>query len=167
MRALHAPAVRLFMDNARALAMIMWGKARSGLPEQQRIVRRMTHGLRWQGCSVQLAHELNPAYPVSRWWQGHSAHDIVVQARARQQRAVAALGSHGGQGQAGVGGVPVGRLAGGQCCQASHTTSRPSLAWPAGLRWSLAQGLEQGAGLIVGPVLTDVPWQRTLDLGVP
>ena len=33
-RALHAPAVRLFMDNAVALAMIPWGRVRSGLLEQ-------------------------------------------------------------------------------------------------------------------------------------
>ena len=32
-QALHAPTVRLFMDNAGALAMILWGRVRSGLPE--------------------------------------------------------------------------------------------------------------------------------------
>ena len=33
-RALRAPAVRVFMANTGALAMILWGRAKSGLPEQ-------------------------------------------------------------------------------------------------------------------------------------
>ena len=86
MRRLKAPAARLYMDYAGTLAMILWGRVRAGLPEQQRILRRMTHLLWWQGCNMQIAHvpsELNPADLVSSRWQGHSARDLVVQARAR------------------------------------------------------------------------------------
>ena len=71
MRKLRTTTARMYMDNAGALAKILWGRARAGLPEQQRILRRMTHRLRWQRCSMQIAYvpsELNPADPISGWW---------------------------------------------------------------------------------------------------
>ena len=84
MRKLRTTTACMYMHNARALAMILWGRARADLPEQQRILRRMTHRLRWQSCSMQIAYvplELNPAGPISKLLQGH----MVVLARARHQ----------------------------------------------------------------------------------
>ena len=64
--------------------MILWGRAQ----EHQRIIRCMTYRLRWQSCGMQITYmlsELNPADPISRWWQGYSAKDMVMLARARHQ----------------------------------------------------------------------------------
>ena len=50
-------------------------------------MRRLAHRLRWQGGALPLHYvpsPLNPADPVSRWFSGLSARDIVVQARARE-----------------------------------------------------------------------------------
>ena len=50
-------------------------------------MRRLAHRLRWQGGALQLHYvpsPLNPADPISRWFSGQSAKDIVVQARARE-----------------------------------------------------------------------------------
>ena len=49
MRRLRTPTAHLYMDNAGALAMIMWGRARAGLPEQRHILKHMMHRLRRQG----------------------------------------------------------------------------------------------------------------------
>ena len=75
------------MDNTGALSTALWGRAGIALPEQQRIMRRLAHRLRWQGGALQLHYvpsSLNPANPISCWFSGQSAKEIVVQARARE-----------------------------------------------------------------------------------
>ena len=63
----------LFVDNTAALCTSLWGRASIAVPEQQRIMRRLAHRLRWQGGALQLHYvpsQLNPADPVSRWYSG-------------------------------------------------------------------------------------------------
>ena len=77
----------LFVDNAGALSIALWGRDGIALPKQQRIMRHLAQRLRWQGGAVQLHYvpsPLNPADPVFRWFNGLSAKDIVVHARARE-----------------------------------------------------------------------------------
>ena len=119
MRKLSITTARMYMDNARALAMTLRGRAHTGLLEQQRILRSMTHQLRWQSCKMHIAYvpsELNPADPISRWWQGHvvcEGHGCAGAGTAsvlRAHSAITAVGVYRGPGPPGVGRVPVGRL---------------------------------------------------------
>ena len=69
------------------LSTALWGRAGITLLEQHHIMRRLAHRLRWQGGKLQLHYVpslRNPADPVSRWFSGLSARDIVVQARAKE-----------------------------------------------------------------------------------
>ena len=50
-------------------------------------MRRLAHRLRWQAGALQLHYvpsPLNPADPISRWFSGQPAKEIVVQARVRE-----------------------------------------------------------------------------------
>ena len=44
----------LLVDNTRALCTTLWGRANITLHEQQWIMRRLAHRLRWQGGALQL-----------------------------------------------------------------------------------------------------------------
>ena len=61
--------VDLVTDNVGAIVQILWGRASTLLVAQQRILRRVADGLRWQGVSVGLTYvenALNAADCVSR-----------------------------------------------------------------------------------------------------
>ena len=68
----HAQRARrlvLVGDNMGALVQLLWGRAGAGRVQQQRILRRIAHRLRWTGLHVTLCwvqSELNPADSISR-----------------------------------------------------------------------------------------------------
>ena len=136
----------LFVDNTGALSTALWGRAGITLPVQQRIMRRLAHRLRWQGGALQLHYvpsPLNPADPVSRWFSGLSARDIVVQAWARQadflRCAHSPVEQHSRQGPAAVHHVWVVRLAARALAAltAAVSTSVGGVGWWRGLQGSV------------------------------
>ena len=77
----------LIGDNAGAIAQLPWGRASPTKPQQQRILRRVAHKLRWAGVTITAAwapSRLNPADPVSRALDGRGARHAVLEAVAKE-----------------------------------------------------------------------------------
>ena len=87
----HARRARrlvLVGDNMGALAQLLWGRAGAGRVQQQRILRRIAHRLRWTGLQVTLCwvqSELNPADSISRAWDGRGGRAAVIEAAAKER----------------------------------------------------------------------------------
>ena len=87
-QARRARRLVLVGDNMGALAQLLWGRAGAGKVQQQRILRRIAHCLRWTGlqltlCWVQSA--LNPADSISRAWDGRGGRAAVIEAAAKER----------------------------------------------------------------------------------
>ena len=86
----HARGARRLVpvgDNMGALAQLLWGTAGAGRVQQQRILRRIAHRLRWTGLQVTLCwvqSELNPADTISRAWDGRGGRAAVIEAAAKE-----------------------------------------------------------------------------------
>ena len=87
-QARRARRLVLVGDNMGALAQLLSGRAGAGKVQQQRILRRIAHRLRWTGlqltlCWVQPA--LNPADSISRAWDGRGGRAAVIEAAAKER----------------------------------------------------------------------------------
>ena len=79
------PHLQLVLDNMGAISRLLWGRAKTRLSPQHRILRRLSHCLHWSGALLSLYYiksAFNLADSVSRVFDFDSASEVVVQARA-------------------------------------------------------------------------------------
>ena len=77
----------LIGDNAGAIAQLLWGRASPAKPQQQRILRRVAHKLRWAGVTISAAWApsgLNPVDPISRALDRRGARHAALEAAAKE-----------------------------------------------------------------------------------